>query len=71
MIKEETVTPSNWRSATSLNEYLNKNKIVGIQNIDTRSLTRHIRDQGAMNGIISSVDNDINGLTNKLKMHLQ
>ena len=67
VIKEETVTPSNWRSASSLNEYLNKNKIVGIQNIDTRSLTRHIRDQGAMNGIISSVDNDIDGLTNKLK----
>ena len=67
VIKEETVIPSNWRSASSLNEYLNKNKIVGIQNIDTRSLTRHIRDQGAMNGIISSVDNDIDGLTNKLK----
>ena len=67
VIKEETITPSNWRSTSSLNEYLNKNKIVGIQNIDTRSLTRHIRDQGAMNGIISSVDNDIDGLTNKLK----
>ena len=66
-IKEESIAPSNWRSAGSLNEYLNKNKIVGIQNIDTRSLTRHIRDQGAMNGIISSVDNDIDGLTNKLK----
>ena len=67
VVKEETITPSNWRSTSSLNEYLNKNKIVGIQNIDTRSLTRHIRDQGAMNGIISSVDSDIDGLTNKLK----
>ena len=66
-IKEESISPSNWRSTDSLNTYLKKNKIVGIQRIDTRALTRHIRDQGAMNGIISSVDTDINSLSNKLK----
>ena len=67
VIKEESIIPSNWRSTSSLDEYLKKNKIVGIQDIDTRSLTRHIRDQGAMNGIISSVDNDLVSLSNKLK----
>ena len=67
VIKEESISPSNWRSTDSLNTYLKKNKIVGIQGIDTRALTRHIRDQGAMNGIISSVDTDINSLSNKLK----
>jgi len=67
VIKEESIVPSNWRSTSSLDEYLKKNKIVGIQDIDTRSLTRHIRDQGAMNGIISSVDNDLVNLSNKLK----
>ena len=67
VIKEESISPSNWRSTDSLNAYLKKNKIVGIQRIDTRALTRHIRDQGAMNGIISSVDTDINSLSNKLK----
>ena len=67
VIKEESIVPSNWRSTRSLDEYLKKNKIVGIQDIDTRSLTRHIRDQGAMNGIISSVDNDLVNLSNKLK----
>ena len=67
VIKEESISPSNWRSTDSLNTYLKKNKIVGIQRIDTRALTRHIRDQGAMNGIISSVDTDINSLSNKLK----
>ena len=67
VIKEESISPSNWRSTDSLNAYLKKNKIVGIQHIDTRALTRHIRDQGAMNGIISSVDTDINSLSNKLK----
>ena len=66
-IKEETITPSNWRSTQSLGEYLKKNKIVGIKEIDTRSLTRHIRDKGAMNGIISSKDLDIQSLEKKLK----
>jgi carbamoyl-phosphate synthase small subunit len=67
VIKEETMTPSNWRSTQSLGEYLKKNKIVGIKEIDTRSLTRHIRDKGAMNGIISSIDLDIQSLEKKLK----
>ena len=67
VIKEETMTPSNWRSTQSLGEYLKKNKIVGIKEIDTRSLTRHIRDKGAMNGIISSKDLDIQSLEKKLK----
>jgi carbamoyl-phosphate synthase small subunit len=67
VIKEETMTPSNWRSTQSLGEYLKKNKIVGIKEIDTRSLTRHIRDKGAMNGIISSNDLDIQNLEKKLK----
>ena len=67
VIKEETMTPSNWRSTQSLGEYLKKNKIVGIKEIDTRSLTRHIRDEGAMNGIISSNDLDIQSLEKKLK----
>ena len=67
VIKEETITPSNWRSTQSLGEYLKKNKIVGIKEIDTRSLTRHIRDKGAMNGIISSNDLNIQSLEKKLK----
>ena len=66
VIKEETDIPSNWRSTQSLSNYLDKNQIVGIQRIDTRALTRHIRDKGAMNGIISSIDLDIDSLQNKL-----
>lgn len=66
VIKEETVVPSSWRSSSSIGNYLNKEKIVGIKRIDTRALTRHIRDNGSMNGIISSIDDDINSLKNKL-----
>jgi carbamoyl-phosphate synthase small subunit len=67
IIKEETVVPSNWRSTQSIGNYLRDQKIVGIQGIDTRALTRHIRDQGAMNGIISAIDPDIDSLTKKLR----
>ena len=66
VIKEESKIPSNWRSELSVGQYLDDQKIVGIQNIDTRALTRHIRDNGAMNGIISSIDVDTDSLKSKL-----
>ena len=65
-IKEETLIPSNWRSVQSIGNYLNEEKIVGIKSIDTRALTRHIRNQGAMNGIISSTSVNIDSLKRKL-----
>jgi len=58
IVKEETVVPSNFRSTQSLGKYLQSQKIVGIQQIDTRMLTRIIRNEGAMNGIISSTEMD-------------
>ena len=54
IIKEGTVFPSNFRSQYSLDDYLKKNNIVGIQGIDTRKLVRCIRNEGAMNGVICS-----------------
>ena len=66
IIKEESFIPSNWRSEISLAEYLKKQNVVGIKNIDTRALTKHIRDNGAMNGIISSKTVNIDELANKL-----
>jgi len=56
IVKEYCDYPSNWRSKETLNSYLKKNKIVGIRSIDTRALTKHLRDNGAMNGVISTVD---------------
>lgn len=46
--------PSNWRSTSSLTDYLKKHNIPGIYGIDTRALTRKIRVLGAMNGGIST-----------------
>ena len=67
VVREETEIPSNHRSTQSLGDYLREAEIVGIQGIDTRALTRHIRDRGAMNGIISTEEADTNSLTEKLK----
>lgn len=46
--------PSNWRSTQSLPDYLKKHQVPGIYGIDTRALTRRIRECGAMNGGIST-----------------
>ena len=69
VIKEETPYPSSWRSKQSLDDYLVSQNIVSIKSIDTRALTRHIRDRGAMNGIISSTGEEIKALEEKLKKH--
>lgn len=52
----EALSPvaSNWRSEETLEAYLRRWKIPGIQSIDTRALTRHLRDKGAMKGCLSS-----------------
>jgi len=67
VVKELSTIRSNWRSTMSLDDYLNKYNVVGIQGIDTRALTRHIRTQGAMQGVISTKDFDKDSLMNKLK----
>ena len=67
IIKEGSVRASNWRAKQSLEEYLRERGIVGIQGIDTRALTRHIRDHGAQEGVISTTDLDPASLTAKAK----
>ncbi len=67
IVKEFCRTHSNYRSTQSLIDYLNNNNILAIEGIDTRALTRHLRLQGAMKAIISTVDFDPNHLSKKLK----
>ena len=62
IIKSESLQPSNWRSEESLSSFLKKHSIVGIQDIDTRALTIHIRKNGAMRGIISTEDFNLDSL---------
>ncbi len=52
IVREACTTPSNWRSEETLDSFLKENNIVGIEGIDTRRLTRLIRESGVMNGAI-------------------
>jgi len=54
IIKELSTIPSNWRSQGTLHDFLAKHGIIGIQGIDTRALTRHIRNTGAQQAVIST-----------------
>jgi len=56
IVRECCKQPSNFRSTTSLPDYLAGQKVLGLEGIDTRALTRHIRLQGAMRGVISTHD---------------
>jgi len=67
IVRESCEVPSNWRSQTSLSEYLQRNGIVGIEGIDTRMLTKHLRTHGAKKGVISTVDPDPKSLIEKAK----
>ncbi|MBI1423039.1 MAG: glutamine-hydrolyzing carbamoyl-phosphate synthase small subunit [Gammaproteobacteria bacterium] len=49
---------SNWRASETLEDYLQRNKVVAISNIDTRRLTRILREKGAQNGCIMAGDLD-------------
>ncbi|HWR73146.1 MAG TPA: glutamine-hydrolyzing carbamoyl-phosphate synthase small subunit [Nitrospirota bacterium] len=65
IVKEYLDFPSNWRAKSSLHQYLAANGIVGIQGIDTRALTRHLRDFGAQPGIISTRETSPDNLVKK------
>lgn len=69
VVKEPCSYPSNWRARFTLNEHLKENGIIGIYGIDTRALTKHIREVGALNGVISTIDLDPFSLVKKAKAH--
>lgn len=59
IVKENCPYPSNYRDQKSFSDYLKENGIVGLEGIDTRKLVKHIREQGAMRGVISSTETRI------------
>ena len=70
VVRDPARRVSNWRSTTSLEEELTKQNVVGISGIDTRALTRHLREHGAMRvGIFSgTIANDpIDSLLDKVR----
>lgn len=67
VVKEFCRTHSNHQAKMGLIEYLTKNKILAIEGVDTRALTRHLREKGVMKAIISTEDFDAKSLAAKLK----
>ncbi len=67
IIKEYQEYPSNFRSTGTLADYLIKSHVLGIEDLDTRALTRHIRKSGAMRAVISTSDLDPASLVEKAR----
>lgn len=67
IVRESCLIPSNWRSTKSLSDYLTENGIPGIEGIDTRMLTKHLRTYGAKKGVISTEDLCADSLVQKAK----
>ncbi len=67
IVKEVSRIRSNWRSNEDLGSYLTRNNVIGIEGIDTRRLTKHLREHGAKKGVISTVDLDAKSLIQKAK----
>ena len=69
IVKEESKMYSNWQAEDTFNNFLEKERLVGISEVDTRTLAVKIRDSGEMLGIVSSREANISYLLEKLKGH--
>jgi carbamoyl-phosphate synthase small subunit len=67
VVKEYSKIASNWRSKSELGDYLKEHGIPAIEGIDTRDLTLHIRQAGAMKAVLSTIDLDETSLVEKAK----
>jgi carbamoyl-phosphate synthase small subunit len=67
IVKEYCKHPSNYRMTQNLGEYLKKNNIIGIEGIDTRALTAHLRTHGAKKGVLSTTELDPKKLVKQAK----
>jgi len=67
VVRELCRYPSNWESVESVGSYLKTHGIVGIEGIDTRMLTRRLRDKGALRAILSTKDLDPKSLRRRVR----
>jgi carbamoyl-phosphate synthase small subunit len=67
VVREISEIHSNWRSRKDLPQYLKENDVVGVSEIDTRALTRHLRSGGVLRGIVSTLDGDTESLVRKAR----
>lgn len=67
VVREYCERPSNWRISDTLDHFLIETKTIGLAGIDTRALTRHLRDHGTMRGVISTSGGDPQALVERAK----
>jgi carbamoyl-phosphate synthase small subunit len=67
VVRDPARIPSNWRSTRSLESELDRQGVVGIAGVDTRALTRHLRERGAMRVGISSTESDAERLLERVR----
>ena len=67
VVRDPARVPSSWRSVRSLDDALREQGVVGISGIDTRALTRHLRERGAMRVGISSTETDTDALLARVR----
>lgn len=65
--REIETTPSNWRATQSFPDWLRAQNLIAIGGVDTRALTRHLRECGVMKGIVSTVDENADRLVQKAR----
>jgi carbamoyl-phosphate synthase small subunit len=66
IIRESAERASNWRLDMTIRDYFIAHRVLGLEGIDTRELVRHIRYRGAMRGILSTDDHDLESLRRKV-----
>jgi len=71
VVRDPARVPSSWRSVRSLDDELKAQGVVGISGIDTRALTRHLRERGAMRVGISSTETDADALLGRVQASAQ
>ncbi len=67
VVKNYNPVPSNFRATDPLHSFLDRHKIPAIEGIDTRALTKHLRDEGSKMGIISTIDLNKKSLLKKIR----
>ncbi len=65
IVREYTPRPSSWRATMSLAEWLDGSGVIGVHQVDTRALVAHLREKGALKGIITTRDEDVATLARK------
>src|SRR3954466_3884712 len=67
VVRELSGVASSWRSSGDLDRYLDEAGVVGISEIDTRALTRHLRTHGAKRGVISAIEENPDTLIDRAR----